>query len=93
MPTRGGTVVNKRNKKILLLFLVQNDKIQKKKKIQKFLVWYQLWTPPQGPKMRIWPKKNLLPGEFLIDAINAKIIIRTPQMGQNVRPKVHQKNS
>ena len=50
--------------------------------------------PSPGPKNEnLAKKKNWGLGEFLIDAINAKKIIRTPQMGQNLHPKVHQKTA
>merc|ERR1712015_142369 len=39
--------------------------------------------------MKIRPNKKIRPpGEILIDTMNAKINIRTPKMGQTLRPKI-----
>ena len=88
MPTRGGSVVDKKNQNFSLFFLVQNDNSNFKN-----FGLVPTFDPSPGPKNENLAKKKLGPGEFLIDAMITKIIIRTPQMGQNVHPKVHQKES
>ena len=56
--------------------------------LQQFFLCPDIWPPSLGPKIEIGPNKKYTPGELLIDSINTKLKIRTPQMGQNVCPKV-----
>merc|ERR1712015_223699 len=45
--------------------------------------------PSPGPKNENQAKQKICPpGEVLIDTMNAKLNIRTPKMGQNLRPKI-----
>ena len=73
-------------KKILFRIFQFAKKMQKKNFAPKCA---PIFDPlPRAQKSKLGRTKKYTPGEFLIDPINTKIKIRTPQMGQNARPKV-----